>query len=124
MKKEFAPFYVSRAVLSAAFAILVMGFHWTAMLFTLILFAGFLLYLHSGWFRVDLSHPLLPLRRDVRGYEIQRKALITSVVAGILIYFASPYLTGLIGFSFSGNVVFSVGIITYFLAQFVFFTRA
>ena len=123
MKKEFLPFYLSRAILSAAFASLVIGVNWTALLFAAGLFGLFLLYLHSGWFQVDPRYPLTPLRRDHHGQEIQRKALIASVVVGMLAYLISPYLLGFIGFSLPGNVALSVGIITYFVTQFVLFVR-
>ncbi|MGZ9235523.1 MAG: hypothetical protein ACXW4E_08365 [Anaerolineales bacterium] len=123
MKKEFLPFYISRAILSAAFAILVMGFQWTAILFAIILFGLFLLYLHSGWFSVDLRYPLTPLRRDDHGQAIQRKALIAALIVGMLVYLICPYLPGFLGFTLSGNVALSVGIITYFITQFVLFIR-
>jgi len=123
MKKEFLPFYISRAILSAAFAILVVGVNWMAGLFAAMVFGLFLLYLHSGWFTVDLSHPFLPLRRDQHGQEIQRKALIASVIVGMLVYLIAPYLPSFLGFSLSGNVAFSIGIITYFVTQFDLFVR-
>lgn len=124
MKKEYIPYYVSRAMLGVVFSILVMGFTWKALLWSIIFFGGFLLYLHSGWFRIDLSHPFTPLRRDLRGLEIQRKALIASVVLGVLIYLFLPQLAGLIGLPLSGNIALSIGIITYFVTQFILFTRA
>jgi hypothetical protein len=124
MKKEFLTFYISRAILSAAFAILVRGPHWTAILLAATLFGLFLLYLHSGWFRVDLRYPLMPLRRDHHGREIQRKALIASIVAGALVYLLSPYLAGFTGSSLPVNIALTVGILTYFVTQFVLFVRA
>jgi hypothetical protein len=124
MKKEFIPFYISRAILSSIFSVLAMGFTWNAILLAITIFGLFLLYLHSGWFSIDLSHPFMPLRRDPRGEEIQRKALIASVVLGLLIYLFSSQLTGLMGFSLSGNIALSIGVITYFVAQFILFARA
>lgn len=124
MKREFLPFYISRAILSLVFALLVMGINWHAMLFAAILFGLFLLYLHSGWFSIDLRYPLMPLRRDQRGQEVQRKALITAVIVGVLVHFTSSHLAGVAGLSLSGNVALSIGIITYFVAQFVLFVRA
>ena len=123
MKKEFLPYYISRALLSAVFSMLLFGFTWKALLFALGLFGLFLLYLHGGWFSVDLSHPLLPLRRDPRGLEIQRKALIAAVIIGLLVYLASPLLTGVSGLPLSGNVALSIGVICYFVVQFIFFAR-
>lgn len=124
MKKEFIPYYLSRAVLSLVFSALVVGFNWKAVLLSILFFGLFLLYLHSGWFTVDLSHPFTPLRRDLRGQEIQRKALIVSVIVGLLVYFFSFHLSGLVGLSLSGNIALSGGILTYFIAQFVLFARA
>jgi hypothetical protein len=124
MKKEFIPFYISRAILSSIFSVLVMGFTWNAIPLAITFFGLFLLYLHSGWFSIDLSHPFMLLRRDPRGEEIQRKALIASVVLGLLIYLFSSQLTGLIGFPLSGNIALSIGVITYFVTQFILFARA
>jgi len=85
-----------------------MGFNWKATLLAIVLFGLFLLYLHSGWFSIDLRYPLTPLRRDARGQQIQRKALIASIAVGLLIYLTSSHLSGLIGLSLSGNIAFSI----------------
>ena len=124
MKKEFMPYYISRALLSFIFSVLVMGFNWIALVFATVLFGLFLFYLHSGWFSIDMKYPLVPLRRDSRGQEIQRKALIASVIVGLLLYLLSSQLSGLMGVSLSGNVALSLGIVTYFATQFLLFTRA
>ena len=121
MKKEYVPYYISRAVLSSSISFLVFGFNWMAVLFMIVLFGLFLLYLHSGWFNIDLQNPLIPLRRDTRGKNIQRKALIYAVIVGFLIYLL-PY-SKLFGFSFPSNIALMVGIITYFIAQFILFAR-
>lgn len=123
MKKEFLPFYISRAILSSVFAILAVGVNWMAILLAVVFFGLFLLYLHSGWFSVDLRYPLTPLRRDQHGQEIQRKALIASIVVGMLLYLSSIHLRGLIGVSLSGHAVLSIAILTYFIIQFVLFVR-
>jgi hypothetical protein len=101
-----------------------MGFTWKAALFGTVLFALFLLYLHRGWFTIDLRYPLTPLRRDARGQEVQRKALIASVIVGVFLYLFSSQLTGLLGLSLLGNVALSIGIITYFVTQFILLSRA
>jgi hypothetical protein len=82
-----------------------------------------LLYLHSGWFQVDLQNPFLPLRRDTHGQLVQRKALILAVVAGLLLYGISLQLPGSFGLV-SGKAALSGAIVTYFIAQFVLFVRA
>jgi hypothetical protein len=125
MKREFLPYYISRAVLSGLFSLLVFGFSWKALLFSIVLFGGFLLYLHSGWFSVDSKNPLFPLRRDSLGQLVQRKALVISIVAGILTYFSLSYLAGEFGLILlAGNIAFAVATIAYFASQFVFFIRA
>jgi hypothetical protein len=125
MKKEFLPYYISRAVLSLLFSLLVFGFSWKALLLSIFLFGGFLLYLHSGWFSVDSKNPLFPLRRDSLGLLVQRKALVISIVAGLLTYFSLSYLAGAFDLVLlSGNIAFAVAIIAYFASQFVFFIRA
>jgi hypothetical protein len=124
MRKEFLPYYLSRAILSCVFSVLVCGFTWKALVLAIVLFGGFILYLHSGWFRVDPSHPLTPLRRDARAQQVQRKALIASVCVGLLIYILSLQVAVPLGWSLpTGNLALSLGVITYFLTQFILLAR-
>jgi hypothetical protein len=124
MNRKFLPYYLSRAVLSAAFAILVFGLTWKATLLAAVLFGLFLLYLHSGWFRIDPSHPLKPIRRDDRGRDIQRKALIAAVVAGMLVYIILTQASGFLGMSLgAGPLALALGVLTYFATQFTLFAR-
>jgi len=91
---------------------------------TIVFFGLFLLYLHSGWFSIDLGNPLFPLRRDSHGQSIQRKALIASIVISLLLYIFSMPLSSLMGIPLiTGNIALSVGIITYFIVQFTLFIR-
>ncbi|CAG0960518.1 hypothetical protein ANAEL_00600 [Anaerolineales bacterium] len=114
MKKEFLPYYISRFILSAVFSILVWRFTWIAAFMTFVFFGLFMLYLHSGWFSIDLSTPLYPLRRDSHGQMVQRKALIVAVVLGMLLYaFAGSLI--------SGQIALSISIVVYFIVQFAFF---
>ena len=125
MKNEFLPYYISRAVLSIVFSILVMGLSWKAVLLALLFFGGFLLYLHSGWFSIDLKNPLAPLRRDLNGQLVQRKALSVSVVVSVSLYLISMGLSSYLGMVLvSGDVALSIGIILYFVTQFVLFAKA
>jgi hypothetical protein len=125
MKREFLPYYISRAIISLLFSLLVFGFNWKALLLSVILFGLFLLYLHSGWFSVDLKNSLFPLRRDSLGLLIQRKALVLSIVAGLLTYISLSYLAGAFDLVLlSGNIVLGVAILTYFASQFALFIRA
>jgi hypothetical protein len=125
MKKQFLPYYISRAFLSAVFAIIVVGFNWKAIILTTLLFGFFLLYLHSGWFGIDSENPLFPIRRDTRGQLIQRKALIIAIVLGLVTYFSlsllsiQPELIAL-----SGSIAFTTAVIAYFTSQFVLFKKA
>ena len=125
MKKEFLPYYISRAVLSAIFGILVFGFSWKASIFTAVTFALFLLYLHSGWFQIDRRSPWFPVRRDERGQQVQRKALIAAILTGAVFYaifsLASQwYLLPSIG----SSLALILAILAYFLTQFFLLAKA
>jgi hypothetical protein len=120
MRKEFIPFYISRAVLSVVFSV-----SWKAMLIAIGLFILFLLYLHSGWFSIDPSQPLTPIRRDERAKEIQRKALIAAVMVGLLLYVILPRANTYLDLSLiAGPLALSFGVITYFVTQFILLARA
>ncbi len=124
MKKEYIPYYLSRAIFSAVFSLFVLGINWQAGFLAAVFFGLFLLYLHSGWFQIDMSTALVPLRRDSHGNLIQRKALIASVVVGLTIYLISTQLSGtLFQFVTFGNIGFPAAVVTYFLVQFVLFAR-
>ncbi|MEN8173924.1 MAG: hypothetical protein ABFS03_13720 [Chloroflexota bacterium] len=127
MKKEYMPYYISRLILSAIFAVLVMGLNglnWMVLLLTIIFFGFFILYLHSGWYRIDLKNPYFPLRRDSHGELIQRKALIAAVVTGLVIYLILSQLSEFFAEVPSGSVALPIGILVYFLTQFILFARA
>jgi hypothetical protein len=125
MKREFLPYYLSRAAISLIFGGLIFGLTWKAALLAAVMFALFLLYLHSGWFRVDPSRPLTPLRRDDRGQQVQRKALIAAVVVGGLVYAVSSLASSLVGFPpVAGLLALAFAVIIYFIAQFVLLSRS
>jgi hypothetical protein len=125
MKREFVPYYLSRAALSAIFALVVMGLNWKALLLAIVLFGLFLLYLHSGWFQVDPSRPLTPIRRDERGQQAQRKALIAAITVSLLIYLILPKAFALFGLALVvGPFVLMFGIVTYFVTQFILLAKA
>jgi archaellum biogenesis protein FlaJ (TadC family) len=124
MNRQFIPYYISRAVLSLGFSLLVLGFTWKAALLAAFFFALFLVYLHSGWFPVDPSQPLFPLRRDDRGREIQRKALIAALLAGValfLLLMAGPIAGGAPS---AAPLAIALAVIVYFVSQFVLLARA
>ena len=125
MKKIFLPYYVSRGILSALIAYVVFGASWLALLAAIALFALFSLYLHSGWFRVDPSQPLTPLRRDERARALQRKSLIAAIVIGLLLYIFLPLLNPRLGVSIlPGPVSLSLGVLTYFVTQFFLLAKS
>ena len=86
MSKTFVPYYVSRALVSALFSTLLFGLTWKAALSAGALFALFLVFLHSGWFVVDPARPWSFLRRDERGQQVQRKALVAAIALGATVY--------------------------------------
>ena len=119
MIKQYLPYYISRALLSAVFALLVVGFNWKAIPIMIVLFGFFLLYLHSGWFRVDPEKSFFPLRRDTRAQLIQRKALIIAVIAGLVTYFGLLLLSSYFGLTLlAGNIALAAAVLAYFISQF------
>jgi len=125
MKKVYLPYYISRAALSAGFSLLAFGFTWQAALAGLVLFGLFLLYLHSGWFTVDTSRPLTPLRRDARAQEAQRRALIAAVMAGLLAFFFLPTLVRSLGLAIQGtSLALPAAVLTYFAVEFSLLAKA
>ena len=124
MKKEFLPYYISRAILSLAFSLLVLGLNWYAILVAAILFGLFLLYLHSGWFKIDLEKPLTPLRRDSYGQSIQRKALTVAIAISLISYALVSVLSGYLNIGvIPGNVFLILGIVLYLFTQFFLFSK-
>jgi hypothetical protein len=83
------PYYATRALISLLFGL------WAAaawntgfggLLFGALLFAGFLWYAHGGWYQLDLSTPLYPLRRDERGQAIRNQALVAAIAVGGVVF--------------------------------------
>ena len=123
MKTEYLPYYLSRALFSLLFAAAVFGIGWVAAAAALVLFGLFLLYLHSGWFEVDLSHPFFPLRRDQRGRDAQRVALIVAVSAALLGYLAIKYLAIPLGLRLPDVLSLTLAILAYFITQWILLAR-
>lgn len=124
MKKVYLPYYLSRALLSAGFALLVFGLTWKAALLALVTFGLFVLYLHSGWFRVDPSNPLFPLRRDERAQQVQRKALVAAACAGGLLYLLLSQVARFTALPLAGGALaIALAILTYFAVQFALHAR-
>ena len=125
MKRQFVPYYLSRAVLSLVFSLFVLGFTWKALVLAVFFFGLFLLYLHSGWFRVDPAQPLFPIRRDERGREVQRKALIAGLVSGAALFLILDIIPfGLPLSSFASPLGIAAAVLVYFSTQFALFARA
>lgn len=125
MNKKYIPYYISRAILSSIFAILIAGFSWIAIIIALVLFGFFLLYLHSGWFKVEDENPFFPLRRDAHAQDIQRKALILAVFVGFAAYFGLSLLSSQLDLSIAfRSIALPMAVIVYFATQFWLFSRA
>ncbi len=124
MKKEYLPYYISRILFSAIFSVLIFGLTWTAGGFAILLISLFFLYLHSGWFEINLNTPLTPLRRDTRGKEAQRKALIAALVCGILFFVVSPYFSSYFISAGTRYLSLLIGIVIYFGVQFFLLSRS
>jgi len=125
MNRQFLPYYISRAVFSLGIPLLILGFTWKALVLAAVFFGLFLLYLHSGWFRIDPSQPLFPIRRDDRGREVQRKALIAALVSGVAFFLLLVAIRlGVPPSSAAAPVAVSVSVIIYFATEFVLLARA
>jgi hypothetical protein len=125
MKRQFLPYYISRILLSGIFSILVFGFTWKALVFTTLFFALFLLYLHSGWFRVDPTNPLFPICRDERGLEAQRKALIAALISGVGLFFILAAIPLPVIESIpAAPLAISLSVLVYFASQFILLAKA
>jgi hypothetical protein len=98
MKSELVPYYVSRGILSILIGVVIFwggSPWWLALLIGILVFAGFLWYAHSGFYLIDTSQPLTPLRRDARGKAIRDRAVVIAVVVGAAVYLALS-LAGLV----------------------------
>lgn len=125
MKRQFLPYYVSRAVLSVLLSLLALGLTWKAALLAPSFFALFVWYLHSGWFEVDAGQPFFPLRRDERGREIQRRALIAGLVTGVVVFLGLAALPISVPFQLAaGPLGMVLGAAAYFGVQFFLFARS
>lgn len=125
MKKEYLPYYISRAILSSAFGLLVFGLNWKALLFAAVALLLFLVYLHSGWFQIESHSPWFPVRRDERGQQVQRKALIAAIVIGVATYTLHSIATQWLAFpAIGGSLAISLAVLSYFLTQFILLARA
>jgi hypothetical protein len=123
MKNEYFPYYLSRVLFSLLFAVVVFGLNWTACAAAAVLFGFFLLYLHSGWFEVDLSHPYFPLRRDQRGKDVQRASLIAAVSAALVSYLALKYVAPLLGVTVPEGLTLPLAVVAYFMTQWILLSR-
>ena len=121
MKKELMPYYLSRAVLSIAFAlafIFLKGTLWMGIAIGVLSFAGFIWYAHSGRYLVDPSSPLTPLRRDARGKAIRDRAVVAGVAVGGMAFFLLFVVRSLLGWSINlDSISLLVGVITYFVVS-------
>lgn len=124
MKKEYLPYYLSRTIFSLLLSFVIFGLSWQAGVFALALIGLFALYLHSGWFEINLETPLTPLRRDLRGKDIQRKALIAALFCGAVFFVVSPYISEYFISPEARYLSFLLGVIVYFGVQFSLLWRS
>jgi hypothetical protein len=124
MTKNMLPYYLSRAILSVAFGVLlcVTGLSlWKAVLFGGLILAFFLWAPHSGRYSVHPEFGITALRRDERTQVINdwaaRNAFvaITLTICAISVYFG---LFGTINISIGVfRTVLIVGALTYFVSD-------
>ena len=84
INRKWLPFYLSRALIAALLGWVIAassGLAWMGIVLGLLVFVGFIYYLHSGRYIVDEGHPLFPLRRDDRAETIRNNALVARSAA-------------------------------------------
>ena len=126
MKRELIPYYVSRAFLSALVGLLVSsgGEIWLGVLIGLVAYVGFIWYAHSGWYLIDPTNPLFPLRRDARGEAIRDRAVVLSVAVGGFAYLGlSITLRALSIEANVGSWAFMAGVAAYFAISYWLFIK-
>lgn len=127
MKKELSWYYISRTIISTLLAYLLIRAGWpiwSGVLIGLVTFVLFIWYAHSGYFLVDASKPLTPLKRDARARTIRDRSLLSAVVIGGVIY----GILGLLGQITTlapeiKNLALVIGVIAYFVISQVLFAR-
>ncbi|MCD6577326.1 MAG: hypothetical protein J7K66_04845 [Anaerolineaceae bacterium] len=128
MKRELIPYTISRAVISALLGILFSFSNsvWMGILIGSLTFFGFIWYAHSGWFLIDTTTPLTPLRRDARGKEIRNRALVIAVAAGGLVYGISALLNQILPLSnnMDGWALIAGGIIYFSISSWFYIKDA
>ncbi len=127
MKKELSLYYITRAGISVLVGVLTSLSGrplWISLLTGLFTFGLFLWYAHSGYFLIDESTPLTPLRRDARGKVIRDRALLYAVVTGALIYGMIVLVEQTMGIAPEvKNLALLVGITAYFVISQALFAR-
>lgn len=121
MKRELAPYYVSRATMAVLFGyyVALSGPVWLGIVLGIVTFAGFIWYAHSGWYLIEPATPLYPLRRDKRGEAIRDKAVLLAVTAAFLFYAVFSKVMGIFSLVVSaGSWAFVLGIATYFATSY------
>lgn len=91
MKRSLLPYYISRAIVSALLGVIInFGGRpwWVGLLLGTLVFAGFIWNAHSGFYVIDTTRPLMPLRRDARGTAIRDRATVWGVAAGGAMFIA------------------------------------
>jgi len=124
MKTEYLPYYLSRALISILFSSLVFGVNWMAGAAAAVIFVLFLIYLHSGWFEIDLRNPFFPLGRDQRSKDVQRVSLIAAVSATLLGWLGINFLAAPLGLMLSQSLILPLAVLAYFSSQWILLSKS
>jgi hypothetical protein len=120
-ERALLPYYLSRALMSALLGLaLALGGSawWLGALTGALTFAGFLWYAHSGFYLVDTSRPLAPLRRDERGKAIRDRAAVAALAVGGVTFGALALLGQAVSLPPNAtNWALLVGVIAYFVVS-------
>jgi hypothetical protein len=127
MKRELIPYYITRAIVSAALGVIVVSSGWPwwgGVAMSFFGFAAFLWYAHSGHYLVDPSTPLAPLRRDARGKAVRNQALVIAVAVAGVSYALGSLLGPILSFPPNlGSWALLLGMVVYFAATNWLFAR-
>lgn len=121
MKRELAPYYISRATMAVLFGyyVALSGPVWLGIVLGIVTFAGFIWYAHGGWYLIEPATPLYPLRRDKRGEAIRDRAVLLAVTAALLFYAIFYKVAASLALGVPvGSWAFILGIATYFAVSY------
>jgi hypothetical protein len=128
LERALLPYYLSRALMSALLGLALAlggGAWWLGALIGALTYAGFLWYAHSGFYLVDTSRPLAPLRRDERGKAIRDRAAVAALAVGGVAFAALSLLGQTVSLPLNAATwALLVGVIAYFVVSNWLYLRA